>query len=137
MKEKKTNAARHLDGLRIKYRLQAYPVDEEHLDAVHVAREVGMPVEQVFKTLVVRGDKTGILFAVVPGNGVLDLKLLAKVSGNKRAELVHLKEVLPLTGYLRAAVPLWELRKTILCFCIRRRCNGRRLQLAPGSAACS
>lgn len=98
---KKTNAARILDELGINYRLMEYTVDEEHLDAIHVAAEVGMPAEQVFKTLCVRGDKNGVMFAVIPGNGELDLKALAKVSGNKRAELVALKEVLPLTGYIR------------------------------------
>ena len=98
---KKTNAARALDTLGIPYRIQEYPVDEEHLDAIHVAQEVGMPPEQVFKTLCVRGDKTGVVFAVIPGNGELDLKKLARVSGNKRAELVPLKELLPLTGYIR------------------------------------
>lgn len=98
---KKTNAARILDELRIAYKLVEYPVDEEHLDAVHVAQEVGMPPAQVFKTLCVRGDRSGVIFAVIPGDGELDLKALAKVSGNKRAELVHLKEVLPLTGYIR------------------------------------
>ena len=101
MKQKKTNAARRLDDLKIAYRLVEYTVDEEHLDAVHVAAEVGMPAAQVFKTLVVRGDKTGVIFACIPGGGELDLKALAKVSGNKRAELVPLKEVLPLTGYIR------------------------------------
>jgi Cys-tRNA(Pro)/Cys-tRNA(Cys) deacylase len=100
-KLKKTNAARILDELHINYELKDYPVDEEHLDAVHVAKEVGMPPEQVFKTLCVRGDKTGVIFAVIPGNGELDLKALARVSGNKRCEMVHLKEVLPLTGYIR------------------------------------
>jgi len=100
-KIKKTNVARILDELHISYELKTYPVDEEHLDAVHVAKEVGMPPEQVFKTLCVRGDKTGVVFAVIPGNGELDLKALAKVSGNKRCEMVHLKEVLPLTGYIR------------------------------------
>ena len=100
-KTKKTNAARILDELKIHYELMTYPVDEEHLDAVHVAKEVGMPPEQVFKTLCVRGDKTGVIFAVIPGNGELDLKKLARASGNKRCELVHLKEVLPLTGYIR------------------------------------
>lgn len=98
---KKTNAARKLDELKIEYRLVEYPVDEERLDAVHVAQEVGMPAAQVFKTLCVRGDKNGVMFAVIPGDGELDLKALAKASGNKRAELVHLKEVLPLTGYIR------------------------------------
>lgn len=97
----KTNAARRLDELKIAYRLMEYTVDEEHLDAVHVAAEVGMPAAQVFKTLVVRGDKTGVIFACIPGDGELDLKALAKASGNKRAELVPLKEVLPLTGYIR------------------------------------
>ncbi len=98
---KKTNAARILDDLHLTYTLKNYPVDEDHLDAVHVAASVNMPVEQVFKTLVIRGDKTGILFAVIPGNGELDLKALARLSHNKRTELVHLKEVLPLTGYIR------------------------------------
>lgn len=98
---KKTNAARILDEMKISYQLIEYAVDEEHLDAVHVAESVGMPANQVFKTLVVRGDKNGIMFAVIPGDGELDLKALAKVSGNKRAELVPLKEVLPLTGYIR------------------------------------
>ena len=98
---KKTNAARKLDELKIEYKLIEYAVDEEHLDAIHVAQEVGMPASQVFKTLCVRGDKNGVMFAVIPGDGELDLKALAKVSGNKRAELVALKEVLPLTGYIR------------------------------------
>ena len=98
---KKTNAARKLDELKIEYKIVEYPVDEEHLDAIHVAQEVGMPPAQVFKTLCVRGDKNGVMFAVIPGDGELDLKALAKVSGNKRAELVALKELLPLTGYIR------------------------------------
>ena len=98
---KKTNDARKLDELKIEYKIVEYPVDEEHLDAIHVAQEVGMPPAQVFKTLCVRGDKNGVMFAVIPGDGELDLKALAKVSGNKRAELVALKEVLPLTGYIR------------------------------------
>lgn len=98
---KKTNAARILDDLKIAYHIIEYEVDENNLDAVHVANSVGMPPEQVFKTLVVRGDKTGVMFAVIPGSGELDLKALAKVSKNKRAELVPLKEVLPLTGYIR------------------------------------
>ena len=98
---KKTNAARKLDELKIVYKLIEYAVDEEHLNAVYVAQEVGMPAAQVFKTLCVRGDKNGVMFAVIPGDAELDLKALAKVSGNKRAELVALKEVLPLTGYIR------------------------------------
>ena len=98
---KKTNAARILDELHIPYELKTYPVDEEHLDAVHVAREVGLPAGQVFKTLCVRGDKTGIIFAVIPGDATTDLKKLAQASKNKRCEPVPLKELLPLTGYIR------------------------------------
>ena len=97
----KTNAARILDGLGIPYELKEYPVDLDDLSAVHVAEMVGMPVEQVFKTLVARGDKTGVLMACIPGDGELDLKELAIVSGNKRVEMVHLNEVLGLTGYVR------------------------------------
>lgn len=98
---KKTNAARILDGLKIKYELKEYKVDLDDLSAVNVAGKVGMPVEQVFKTLVARGDKTGVLMACIPGNGELNLKALAAVSGNKKVEMVHLKEVQGLTGYVR------------------------------------
>lgn len=98
---KKTNAARILDDLQVTYRLVEYLVDEEHLDAVSVAQKVGMPSEQVFKTLCVRGDAIPVMFAVIPGNAELNLKALAMVSGNKRCELVALKELLPLTGYIR------------------------------------
>lgn len=104
MKIKKTNAARILDEAKIAYEIKAYQVDLEHLDAVHVAHEVGMPPGQIFKTLCVRGDKTGIVFAVIRGDGELNLKALAKASENKKMELVHLKEVLPLTGYIRGGV---------------------------------
>lgn len=98
---KKTNAARILDRLKIGYTLVEYPVDGEHLDAVHVATATGMPADRVFKTLCVRGDSIPIQFAVIPGDGELDLKALARLGGNKRCELVPLKELLPLTGYVR------------------------------------
>lgn len=98
---KKTNAARILDRLKISYELKDYPVDLDDLSAVNVAQKVGMPVEMVFKTLVVRGDKTGVLMACIPGNAELHLKQLAAVSGNKKVEMVHLREVLGLTGYVR------------------------------------
>lgn len=101
MKKKKTNAARILDSLKINYRLVEYEVDESDLSAVHVAESTGMDVKMVFKTLVCRGDKNGVLMACVPGDGELDLKALASVSGNKRVEMVALKEVLGLTGYIR------------------------------------
>ena len=100
-KEAKTNAARILDTLGISYELKTYEVDESDLSAVHVAESVGMPIEMVYKTLVCRGDKNGVLMAVIPGGGELDLKALATASGNKRVEMVHLKEVFGLTGYIR------------------------------------
>lgn len=99
--KKKTNAARILDTLGIPYELKEYEVDEEHLDAIHVAESAGIPIEMVFKTLVARGDRNGVLMAVIPGGAELDLKALAAVSGNKRVEMVHLKEVFALTGYIR------------------------------------
>ena len=100
-KSGKTNAARILDGIGVSYELKEYPVDLDDLSAVHVAEMVGMPTEKVFKTLVARGDKTGVLMACIPGDGELDLKELAAVSGNKRVEMVHLNEVPGLTGYVR------------------------------------
>ncbi len=100
----KTNAVRLLDREGIRYALREYQVDESDLSAPHVAAAVGLPPEQVFKTLVVRGDRTGVLLAAIPGNLELDLKALAAASGNKRVELVALKEVLGLTGYVRGGV---------------------------------
>jgi len=100
----KTNAARILDREGVHYELREYDVDESDLSAPHVAEAIGMPPEQVFKTLVARGDRTGVLMACIPANTELDLKALAAASGNKKVELVHLKEVLGLTGYIRGGV---------------------------------
>jgi Cys-tRNA(Pro)/Cys-tRNA(Cys) deacylase len=100
----KTNAARLLDSLGIPYELREYDVDPEDLSAETVAAKVGMPPEQVFKTLVARGDRTGVLMAVVPGNGELDLKALARLSGDRKVDTVPLKELQPLTGYIRGGV---------------------------------
>ena len=101
---KKTNAARLLDKQKIEYEIREYEVDENDLSAGNVANKVGLPLERVFKTLVARGDKSGVIMAVVPGGAELDLKALAAASGNKRVEMVHLNEVLPLTGYIRGGV---------------------------------
>lgn len=100
-KIKKTNAARILDGLGIDYEVKTYEVDESDLSAVHVAQVSGLNIEMIFKTLVARGDKTGIIMAVIGGGDELDLKALAKASGNKSVEMIALKELLPLTGYMR------------------------------------
>lgn len=100
----KTNAARILDRLGIVYELHEYEVDESDLSAVTVASKVGLPPEQVFKTLVARGDRNGVCLAVVPGDGQLDLKALARLTGDRKVELVPLKDVQPLTGYIRGGV---------------------------------
>jgi Cys-tRNA(Pro)/Cys-tRNA(Cys) deacylase len=100
----KTNAARILDAAGIQYTLREYEVDEDDLSAPSVAAKIGMPPEQVFKTLVARGDRTGIVMAAIPAHTELDLKALAAASGNKKIELVAVKEVLPLTGYIRGGV---------------------------------
>ena len=100
----KTNAARLLDTLGIAYELRDYEVDEGDLSAETVARKVGLPAEQVFKTLVCRGDKHGVCLAVVPGDQELDLKALARLTGDRKVDTVPLKEVQPLTGYIRGGV---------------------------------
>ncbi|MDD4514785.1 Cys-tRNA(Pro) deacylase [Massilibacteroides sp.] len=103
MKITKTNAARILDKAKISYDLIPYEVDESDLSATHVAEQLNEPVEQVFKTLVLKGDKTGFFVCIIPGADELDLKKAAKVSGNKSCDMIPLKELLPTTGYIRGA----------------------------------
>lgn len=107
----KTNAARLLDALNIPYELREYEVDPDDLAAESVARKIGLPPEQVFKTLVARGDRTGVLFAVVPGDAELDPKALARLSGDRKVDTVPLKEVQPLTGYVRGGVTVLGAKK--------------------------
>ena len=143
-KIQKTNAARILDRCGISYELLTYPVDESDLSAVHVAEVTGIPLERLYKTLVVRGDRTGIFMAVVPGSGELALKAAAAASGNKRAEMVHLKEVFDLTGYVRGgcsplgakkAYPVYldESALTHERICISAGRRGEQIELAPGN----
>lgn len=103
MKINKTNAARLLDKAGISYELIPYEVDEADLSAVHVAAGLGENIGQVFKTLVLRGDKTGHFVCIIPGDKEVDLKLAAKVSGNKSCDMIPMKELLPTTGYIRGA----------------------------------
>src|SRR5438105_523504 len=112
----KTNAARLLDSLGIVYEIREYEVDPDDLAAESVARKVGLPAEQVFKTLVARGDKHGVCFAVVPGDQQLDLKALAQLSGDKKIDTVTLKEVQPLTGYIRGGVTALAAKKAYPVF---------------------
>jgi Cys-tRNA(Pro)/Cys-tRNA(Cys) deacylase len=107
----KTNAARQLDSHGIVYEVREYEVDPDDLNAESVARKIGMPAEQVFKTLVARGDKHGVCFAVVPGDQQLDLKALAHLTGDKKIDTVPLKEVQPLTGYVRGGVTALAAKK--------------------------
>lgn len=97
----KTNAIRILESNNIKYSTHTYPVDEEHLDAVTVANSINAEPESVFKTLVTRGDKTGVNIFCIPGNMELNLKKAAQVSGNKKVEMIKVKEITDITGYIR------------------------------------
>jgi Cys-tRNA(Pro)/Cys-tRNA(Cys) deacylase len=112
----KTNAVRLLDAQGVHYELREYAVDPEDLAAESVAAKIRFPPEQVFKTLLARGDRTGPCFAVIPGNFELDLKALASASGDRKIELVPLKEVQPLTGYIRGGVTVLGAKKAYPVF---------------------
>jgi Cys-tRNA(Pro)/Cys-tRNA(Cys) deacylase len=103
VKPNKTNAVRLLDKAKVPCRLIPYEVDESDLSAVHVAAQLGQPVEQVFKTLVLRGNQSGYFVCIVPGADELDLKKAEKISGNKNCDLIPMKDLLPVTGYIRGA----------------------------------
>ena len=139
----KTNAVRILEKLEIPYELREYEVDPEDLAAESVAAKIGLDPERVFKTLVVRGDRTGIILAVIPGNAQLDLKALAQISGNRKVETVPLKDVQPLTGYIRGGVtalackkdyPVYvdEMMQVFELISISAGVRGTQILLAPG-----
>ena len=107
----KTNAARILESLAIPYTLQEYEVDPEDLSAIAVARKIALPVEQVFKTLLTTTGPDQYAFAVIPGDAELDFKKLARAAGARKAEMVSLKEVQPLTGYIRGGVTVFGAKK--------------------------
>ncbi len=119
----KTNAARLLDKEGIEYSLVSYNVDESDLSAIHVAEQLGENIEQVFKTLVLRGDRNGIFVCVIPGNAEVNLKAAAKVSGNKSAEMLHMKELLPTTGYIRGGCSPIGMKKKFPTY-IHSSCSG-------------
>jgi Cys-tRNA(Pro)/Cys-tRNA(Cys) deacylase len=112
----KTNAARQLDALGIQYELRSYEVDPDDLTAVSVARKIGLPAEQVFKTLVTQTSEGAHLFAVVPGDAELDLKKLAATADTRKVELAALKDVEPLTGYIRGGVTVLAAKKPFAAF---------------------
>jgi Cys-tRNA(Pro)/Cys-tRNA(Cys) deacylase len=112
----KTNAARILESLDIPYTLQEYEVDPDDLSAVAVARKIGLPVEQVFKTLLTTTGPDQYAFAVIPGDAELDFKKLARAAGARKAEMVSLKDVQPLTGYIRGGVTVFGAKKDFPVF---------------------
>lgn len=121
-KTSKTNAARLLDAENIEYTLVPYEVDESDLSAVHVAQELGQAVEQLFKTLVLKGNKIGYFVCIVPGDEELDLKKAAKVSGNKSCEMIPMKDLLNVTGYIRGACSPLGMKKHFPSY-IHESCN--------------
>ena len=139
----KTNGARFLESLGIPFEIREYEVDPDDLTAITVAKKIGMPAEQVFKTLVVSGVPIIYRFAVIPGDAVLDFKKLAKAAGLRKAEMAPLKDVQPLTGYIRGGVTLFGARKpypvyideTAILFdriSVSAGARGIQLILAPG-----
>lgn len=132
MKEKKTNAARLLDSMGINYRLVTYEVDPENLAADHVARQLGEPIEQVYKTIVLRGNKTGPIVCVVAGCNEVDLKKAAKVSGNKSVEPLPLKELLPVTGYIRGGCTALGMKKKFPTFVSEEMKNFDKIYVSAG-----
>lgn len=107
----KTNAVRVLDKLGISYELRNYEIDPDDLAAERAAEKIGLPAEQVFKTLVARGDRLGVCLAALPGNAHLDLRALARLTGDRKMDTVPLKEVQPLTGYVRGGVTALACKK--------------------------
>ncbi len=112
----KTNAARLLEAAGVQFELVPYEVDESNLAADHVAAQLGEPVEQVFKTLVLRGDRNGLFVCVMPGDMEVDLKVAAKISGNKSCAMIHVKELLPETGYIRGGCSPIGMKKPLPTF---------------------
>ncbi len=112
----KTNSARFLESLNIPFELREYEVDPEDLSAISVAKKIGMPAEQVFKTLLTMGGPGAHVFAVIPGNAELDFKKLARAAGLRKTEMVPLKDVQPLTGYIRGGVTVFGARKPFPVF---------------------
>lgn len=112
-KTQKTNAVRLLEAAKVPFSTRTYPVDEEHLDAQHVAEALGEDINCVFKTLVLRGERTGLFVCVVPGNCEVDLKKAAHAAGDKKVEMIAMKELLPTTGYIRGGCSPVGMKKAL------------------------
>ena len=128
----KTNAMRRLDAAGIAYRVCEYEVDENDLSGAHIADEIGLPHEQVFKTLVARGDKTGPLVFCIPVDGEIDLKQAARVTGNKKIEMVHVKDLLALTGYIRGGCSPIGMKKKFPTYIDETALSHERITVSAG-----
>lgn len=128
----KTNAARLLDRAKIAYELIPYTVDEDNLAATHVAEELGEDIAMVFKTLILRGDRTGHFVCVIPGDKEVDLKAAARVSGNKKADLIPMKELLPTTGYIRGGCSPIGMKRPFPTFIHATSLDHERIYISAG-----
>ncbi len=128
----KTIAARMLDSLKISYELRAYEFSEDELDAITVARKIDMPPEATFKTLVARGDKSGVIMACVPGDAELDLKKFAAATGDKKVVMVAVKEIQSLTGYIRGGVSPLGSKKKYPLYLDRSAIDHERISVSAG-----
>ena len=131
-KIEKTNAARLLDRAKIAYDLVPYMVDEDNLAATHVAEELGEDIATVFKTLVLRGDRAGLFVCVIPGDKEVDLKAAARVSGNKKADLIPMKELQPTTGYIRGGCSPIGMKKPLPTFIHSTCLDHERIYISAG-----
>ena len=131
-KIEKTNAARLLDRAKIAYDLVPYTVDEDNLAATHVAEELGEDIATVFKTLVLRGDRSGLFVCVIPGDKEVDLKAAARVSGNKKADLIPMKELLPTTGYIRGGCSPIGMKRPLPTFIHSTCLDQERIYISAG-----
>jgi Cys-tRNA(Pro)/Cys-tRNA(Cys) deacylase len=131
-KIEKTNAARLLDRAKIVYELIPYTVDEDNLAATHVAEELGEDIATVFKTLVLKGDRTGHFVCVIPGDKEVDLKAAARVSGNKKCDLIPMKELLPTTGYIRGGCTPIGMKKPFPTFIHSTALDFERIYISAG-----
>lgn len=131
-KIEKTNAARLLDRAKIAYELIPYTVDEDNLAATHVAEELGEDIATVFKTLVLRGDRTGLFVCVVPGDHEVDLKAAARISKNKSSELIAMKELLPTTGYIRGGCSPIGMKKPLPTYIHQSALDHERIYISAG-----
>ena len=128
----KTNAMRQLDAAKIPYTVRDYEVDENDLSGTHIADQVGLPYEQVFKTIVTRGDKTGYLVFCIPCHKEIDLKKAAKVTGNKKVEPIHVKELLGLTGYIRGGCSPIGMKKKLPTYFDATAADHERITVSAG-----